>query len=506
MQRMRRHFPGWANLGAAFGCGAVMALGQAPVDAWYLALPALSALTLLVQRMDTPGKAAWIGLFAGAGHFALALSWIFEPFLVEPETYAWMIPFVVVFLSFGLGLFWALAAALAVALAKLSPGPWRVALLWALTLAGAELARGYVLTGFPWALVGHIWIDTPLAQLAAFIGPNGLTLLTTLAAALPLAWGWSGLAVTGLALVGGFGFGAVQLAKPMPAASDAIVRLIQPNAEQHLKWDRELARVFFDRQLDLTAAAPAPGMPRPDLIVWPETALPYLLNDAQPVLQAIAQAAQGAMVAVGVQRVEGFRGYNSLAMINPDATIGHIYDKHHLVPFGEYLPFGDFAYRWLGISAFAAQEGNGYSAGQGPVLLDLGPKLGLALPLICYEAVFPQDLRAAKGRANFIMQLTNDAWFGKLTGPWQHLAQARLRAIEQGLPFLRSANTGVSAVIDARGRVLSHLPMGVAGHLDTALPTALAATFYAGTGDLPFLVLLIGLFALVVFVPKKLRP
>jgi apolipoprotein N-acyltransferase len=193
-------------------------------------------------------------------------------------------------------------------------------------------------------------------------------------------------------------------------------------------------------------------------------------------------------------------------MINPDATIGHIYDKHHLVPFGEYLPFGDFAYRWLGISAFAAQEGNGYSAGQGPVLLDLGPKLGLALPLICYEAVFPQDLRAAKGRANFIMQLTNDAWFGKLTGPWQHLAQARLRAIEQGLPFLRSANTGVSAVIDARGRVLSHLPMGVAGHLDTALPTALAATFYAGTGDLPFLVLLIGLLALVVFVPKRLRP
>jgi apolipoprotein N-acyltransferase len=193
--------------------------------------------------------------------------------------------------------------------------------------------------------------------------------------------------------------------------------------------------------------------------------------------------------------VIGSRGYNSLAMILPDGSIGPVYDKHHLVPFGEYIPFGDIAYRLFGVSAFASQQGAGYSAGPGAAVLDLGPKLGHALPLICYEAVFPQDLRAAPQRADWIMQITNDAWFGKLTGPWQHLAQARLRAIEQGLPLLRAANTGISAVIDARGRVVAAIPLGVADFVDAPLPPPLPPTVYAQTGDLPLVLLLLGLCA-----------
>jgi apolipoprotein N-acyltransferase len=163
------------------------------------------------------------------------------------------------------------------------------------------------------------------------------------------------------------------------------------------------------------------------------------------------------------------------------------------VPFGEYIPFGDLAYRLFGLAAFASQQGAGYSAGVGAAVLDLGPKLGHVLPLICYEAVFPQDLRAAPMRADWIVQITNDAWFGKLTGPWQHLAQARLRAIEQGLPLLRAANTGISAVIDARGRVVAALPLGVADYIDAALPPPLPPTVYARLGDLPLLVLLLAL-------------
>jgi apolipoprotein N-acyltransferase len=174
-----------------------------------------------------------------------------------------------------------------------------------------------------------------------------------------------------------------------------------------------------------------------------------------------------------------------------------LYDKHHLVPFGEYIPFGDLAFDLFGLSAFAAQQGAGYSAGPGAVVLDLGPTLGSILPLICYEAVFPQDLRAASrtglGRADWILQITNDAWFGKLTGPWQHLAQARLRAIEQGLPLLRAANTGVSAVIDARGRVVAEIPLGMRAFVDAALPPALPPTPYARFGDWPLLLLLAGL-------------
>jgi apolipoprotein N-acyltransferase len=408
-----------------------------------------------------------------------------------------------VFLSFGLALFWALAAGLA----RRFGADAQCAVLFAVLLALAELARGWVLTGFPWALLGHIWIDTPAAQLAAWIGPNGLTLLTVVVAVLPVMLRWRGLAAGAVVLVAAFGIGTWQRAQPMPVANDApMIRLVQPNAEQHLKWDGDLARDHFQRLLDLSAVAPDDGMMPPDLIVWPETSVPYLLTPEETdLLKAIAGSGQGAQMAIGVQRSNSenrFLGYNSLALISPAARLTASYDKHHLVPFGEYIPFGNLMYRWFGLSAFASQMGNGYSAGRGPALLDLGPKLGQALPLICYEAVFPQDLRVPE-RARFILQITNDAWFGHMTGPWQHLAQARLRAIEQGLPFLRSANTGVSAVIDARGRVLAQLPMGRMGHLDTPLPASLPPTLYARTGDLPILLLLIGLAALLVISPQR---
>jgi apolipoprotein N-acyltransferase len=232
-------------------------------------------------------------------------------------------------------------------------------------------------------------------------------------------------------------------------------------------------------------------------VIWPETAVPYLLDRNPEIPGILADYGRGATLAVGVQRLDGTRAFNSMAVIAPDAEVTAIYDKHHLVPFGEYIPFGDLAYRLFGISAFAAQMGNGYSPGPGPVILDLGPTIGRVLPLICYEAVFPQGLRNAPGRADWILQITNDAWFGTLTGPYQHLAQAQLRAIEQGLPLVRVANTGVSAVIDAKGRVQASIPLGQSAHLDAALPAALPPTAYARFGELPALLLLAGLASLL---------
>tara|TARA_R110002096_G_scaffold87751_17_gene201319 strand:- start:3672 stop:5207 length:1536 start_codon:yes stop_codon:yes gene_type:complete len=503
----RWQWPGWRRVAVAFGLGAVMALGQAPLEWWFVALPALVALTLLIVRSSSARVAAWSGLFAGAGYFGLALSWIVEPFLIDVATYGWMSPFAVAFMSFGLALFWALAAAVSQWIVR---GFSSRALAFALALTAAELLRGVVLTGFPWALIGHIWIGVPPAQLAAIIGPNGLTLMTTLAAALPVAFRLRGTLVSGVMLAAAWGFGVAQLAQPDPTDENAAtVRLVQPNIAQNMKWDSALARINLQSLMDLSAKDPAPGQPRPDLVVWPETALPYLFRgDDTGLLAAIAGSGRGAQMAIGVQRLDpqnAFRGFNSLAVISPDATLTDSYDKHHLVPFGEYIPFGDLAFRWFGLSAFAAQMGNGYTAGPGPRVLDLGPKLGLALPLICYEAVFPQGLRVAT-RPRFILQITNDAWFGELTGPYQHLAQARLRAIEQGLPFLRAANTGVSAVIDARGRVLAELPLGVSGILDASVPPALAPTLYARLGEVPILVLLIGLSALLVVISRRARP
>ncbi len=494
MKRMRPGWPGGGQAGAALGVGLVMATGQAPLGFWYLAWPALVALLALLSRAAGPGQAAWLGLLAALGHFGLALSWLVEPFLIDVARHGWMAPFAVVLMAGGLGLFWAGASA---AGWRAGQGRWRPLAL-AVALAAAELARGYVLTGFPWAMIGHVWIDTPVAQVAALAGPVGLTLLSTVSAALPLMLGAAGLAA-GLALLGAAAtFGTLRLAAPDPADRPVTLRLVQPDAAQQDKWDPDRARMFFGRQLDYTAAAP-----RPDLVIWPETAVPWLLDQSPELAPIIADAAGGATVVLGVQRSDGLRYFNSMAVIAPDGRVGAVHDKHHLVPFGEYIPFGDLASEWFGLTAFAARDGNAYSAGPGPALVDLGSGLGRVLPLICYEAVFPQDLRGLPARPDWLLAITNDAWFGTLTGPYQHFAQARLRAIEQGLPLVRVANTGISGVIDARGRVRALIPLDQAAWLDVALPGELPQPPYARWGELPVLLVLAGFAA--VLGPIRLR-
>jgi apolipoprotein N-acyltransferase len=463
-----------------FLCGAVAALGQAPWGAWWLSLPALAMILYLASQVSSR-QAFWTGWAAGTGYFMLALAWIVEPFLIDVARDGWMAPFAFVLLPAGLGLFWAAA----IAIGRKAPNP---KLGMAVGLGLAEALRGVVLTGFPWALIGHIWIDTPVAQTAAWFGANGLTALTLLlalglATARPLQVAAS---LVGTAVI--WFAGSWILAQPMPSDRALTLRLVQPNADQHAKWDADEAQVLFDRQLAYTAVKPLP-----DLTIWPETAVPYTLERSPEVAGMIAEAAAGRPVAVGIQRLEedadGLRAWNSLRIISPDGAVFATYDKAHLVPFGEYIPFGDLAYRLFGLTAFAAQQGMGYSAGTGPVVLNLGPKLGRVLPLICYEAVFPGITRGTTERADWILQITNDAWFGTWSGPFQHLAQARLRAIEQGLPLVRVANTGVTGVYDARGRRVAELPFDTAAYLDASLPAAPPPTLYARYGELPVLAL-----------------
>ena len=465
----------------AFGLGAVAALGQAPLGFWWATIPALGGLIWLLGRQAAPRPAFWTGLAAGSGYFALALSWIVEPFLVDVARHGWMAPFALVGLSVGLGLFWAAAAALAAAL----PRP---ALAFVASFVALEWLRGVILTGFPWAMIGHVWIGTPVDQLAAVLGPSGLGLLTLAVAAMPVLGRVRGAVAATVLLVSVAGLGQWRLTQPLPAPRDQTLRLVQPNAEQALKWDDALAEDFLHRLLTLTAE----GTPA-DLTIWPETAVPYMLEYAPDVAEMIVAASDGKPVAAGIQREEAGRFYNSLRVLEGIGVETARYDKAHLVPFGEYMPMGDLAYDWFGIQAFAAQAGATYSAGPGPDVLDLGT-LGRVLPLICYEVIFPREVNAADTRADWMLQITNDAWFGIRTGPFQHFAQARLRAIEQGLPLVRVANTGITAVIDARGRVVDQLPFGTMAALDTAVPGALPPTPYSRWGDGPMLALLAALF------------
>lgn len=484
---------------ADLALGLIAALGQAPWGMWALTPLALAFATARIAAAGSARMALIHGFALGLGYFGLALSWITEPFFVQPQIYGWMAPFALALMAAGGAVFWAIPAALA---GRLLRGRALRAAGFALGLAVAEWLRGWVFTGLPWAQTGHIWIGTPVAQLAAWGGALGLVMLTSgvvaLACALPGRLRLAGVGLTGSGLAAGLVLaawvaGQQMLSAPLPADHPARVRLVQPNAVQALKWDRYWAGVFYQRLLDLSAAAPAPGQPRPDLVIWPETAVSFLLNDAGPVLDQFTRAA-GAAVLTGIQRREGAAYFNSLALIAPGGQVAALYDKAHLVPFGEYIPWGD-ALAQFGITAFAAQQGHGYAAGPGPATLSV-PGLPDLQPLICYEAIFPQVLRDV-ARPGWLLQITNDSWFGHQSGPWQHLAQARLRAIESGLPVIRVANTGISAVIDAHGQIRAELGLDRQGFIDTALPAALAPTPWMRFGDVPAL-LVMALAALII--------
>lgn len=496
-RRSRRARPGWAALGLDLLLGVAAALGQAPWGLWFLTVPALALLCWRIAAAPGARAAGWHGFAAGLGHFALAMSWIVEPFLVEPEIYGWMAPFALLLMASGGALFWCVPAWLG---ARIAPGFPHAGLAFAGLLVLSDWLRGWIFTGLPWALAGHVWIDTPAAQLAATLGAVGLSGLTMLAAALPLAFarrpGWRGaLPGTVLALLliaTAFSAGLARLAQPLPADTDIRLRLVQPAATQALKWDPYWSEVFFRRLLDLSAARD-PGAPPPDAVIWPETAVNFLLEQSGTAPQEIADFT-GAPVILGIQRVEGERYFNSLTEFTSQG-IGTVYDKFHLVPFGEYAPWGD-QLAGFGIRAFAARHGFGYTAGPGPRVLDL-PGLPRMQPLICYEAVFSRHLIGGDTRPEWLLQITNDAWFGTLSGPWQHLAQARLRAIESGLPLMRAANTGVSAVIDARGGLRAVLEIDAIGRIDAALPGALPPTPWSRWGDWPAVTLALALVLLV---------
>ncbi len=497
-----RRWPDWIGtlslsrrLGLAALTGALAGLGQVPFSVVPAALLGLALACILMMAAPSVRAAAATGWAVGTGYFAVTLFWIVEPFMVDVARHGWMAPFALVFLAAGLALFWGAAFTGARLLAP--DGALRQALAFAVLLTLAELARAYVLTGFPWALPGYVWTETAQRGWASVVGSHGLTFLTLGLSALialvlaaaprPLAWRRIAAAAAGFAIF--LGVGPLLLPPPVVAGADRpVIRLVQPNAPQQEKWDPDKARMFVERQIGFTAA---PAARRPDLVVWPETAIPYLLEQAGPVLVDISAAAEGVPVVLGVQRRAAGLAYNSLAVIEAGGAIGAIYDKHHLVPFGEYIPMGQLA-RLVGLRSFAARDGYGYSPGPGPQVLDLGP-LGTALPLICYEAIFPQDVSAAPVRPDFLLQITNDAWFGEFAGPFQHLAQARMRAVEQNLPMVRVANTGVSAMIDPGGRVLAEIPLGQAGFVDVALPEAGAPTPYARTGDWAVLAALLAL-------------
>ena len=500
--------PGWYAPVTALIGGMAAGLAHPPFG---LSL-GLLGFSLILLRLETvqarPLRSAFgLGWLAGLGYFGVSTWWIAEPFLVEPEIYGWMAPFAVVLMGGGLALFWGLAGLTYRALRPRSA--WKV-LVFAGVFSAFEWLRGHVLTGFPWDLPGEAWrAGSAPSQAAALVGVYGLTWITLAISSAPAILmlpvrrlAQAGMLVfAGVALTALYAGGAGRLAaaaRPVYAKDAPMIRVVQANIDQKDKWKPENLRQVFDAYARLTnrpLAEPLAG--RPDVVIWPEGALPAVINDliapgseyAQPLRDVIQP---GQILLMGANRAEAGPGgraryFNTLIAFRRDGTalrVAGIYDKYRLVPFGEYLPLGDLA-RTLGIRSLVHMEDD-FTAGPRPRPL-AAPGLPPVQPLICYEALFP-GLPADGPRPAWILNISNDAWFGGASGPWQHLNISSYRAIEQGLPIVRATPTGVSAIIDAQGRIVpgKSLGLGAFGVIDARLPPAAAETLYSRWGDLPF--------------------
>jgi apolipoprotein N-acyltransferase len=497
---------GWRRWLVGFAAGAVGALAMPPFGF----LPALAlSLGPAVWLLDGSGKigpsrwgplksAALIGWFWGFGYFVAGLWWLGAAFLVEADQFAWALPFGVI----GLPALLAFFPALGFALARLlwTPDASRI-LAFAFSLTISEWLRGHLFTGFPWNTLGmalgqNLW----LMQGASIIGLYGLTFVAVGIGAAPallftgrtLRERWTGPGIALGLLLSIAAFGALRIpSAPSASVENVRLRIMQPNLPQDAKFNPRNRDAIMRRYLNLSASPGWNGQGHADAthIIWPESAFPFLLHrDSGSLAQIATLLEPGSVLVTGAARMDDplpgeavGKFFNAIQVVDEQGTILGSYDKVHLVPFGEYVPkFLDTLIRALGLRQFVHIPG-GFEPSEKRSSLII-PGLPPVAASICYEAIFPGDVLPEGPRPSLILNVTNDAWFGQTPGPYQHFAQARLRAVEEGLPLVRAANTGISAVVDPYGRIVDNLPLGVEDIIDSGLPVAIPATVYGQVG------------------------
>ena len=483
--------------------GAVAALAFPPVDALPLFAVGIVGLIWMMETAERRRASFGIGWWWSFGHFLAGFFWIANSFLIDWQRFGWMVPPVIA----GLAAYMALFPALAVtAIWHRNAPPLARVLLLAATWPIAEWLRGHVFTGFPWNLAAYVWsFDPAMMQSAALWGSWGLSFLTILSAGFLSLMGrgdrrrdlraGAALIVLLLAL---YGFGAWRLASDDSAqvGTGVTLRLVQGNIDQVEK----LTGMHRDRDIaqHLRLSTMNPGLDKVRAVIWPETAATLFLDRSPDWRAYVAAAAPpNGLLITGTLRGDPPQGepdryWNSLAVIDPVGRILATADKFHLVPLGEYVPMHDILGPFIGKLTAGAGD---FSAGPGPITVR-APGLPPFSPLICYEVIFPGAVTDPADRPDWLLNVTNDGWFGRSPGPYQHFASARFRAIEEGLPLARAANTGITAMVDPFGRVVSALPLGTEGSLDVLLPAPLTPTLFARTGLLlPVMLILLALAA-----------
>ena len=508
------------KMAVAWAGGGLSVLAFAPVFASPVLFLTLPVLVWLIDQSRTPRQAFVMGWWFGFGYFFFNLFWIGEAFLVEADKFAWALPFAITLLPAGLAFFWGLAVAGARFVWR--PGAGRVFIL-AIALGCAEWLRGHVLTGLPWNVIGYaLTYPLPLMQSTALFGVYALSIIAVVIFGLPLVvWDDAegrgarpsfikAAAVAVLPLLVLWGYGAWRLSAPQLFEPGVNLRIVQPSVPQREKWLPQFQRRIFDEHLALSQTNPEgvqDGLAEITHVVWPEAAMPFLPLDHPEALSALAaMLPDGRILITGALRrerqaadgaalpLDAHKSYNGLMVFRDDGSLSAVYDKIHLVPFGEYLPLEPILGA-IGLSKLTAGRGS-FSSGSEPrpmlAIAGLPPVLGL----ICYEVLFPGEIVQSAARPGLLFNLTNDGWFGNTTGPRQHFHQTRVRAVEEGIPVIRAANNGISAVIDRNGRVLQSLGLNDRGVIDSPLPGGAGPTPYARFGDL-WLVLSLTVAALI---------
>ena len=515
---------GWRRAIIAFLAGAASALALAPVNAWPILFLTFPLLVWLVDgsaagRRSGAVAAAVAGWCFGFGYFLTGLYWVGYAFLVDAKTFGWLLPVAVT----GLPAYLALYTGLGAAAARLIwvRGPLRVLALAAM-LTGAEWLRGHLLSGFPWNAFGYALTEPlALAQSVSLVGVWGLTFLTVAICASPAVLADDAadtphprrVPLIGiLLLVALASFGVVRLSQhPTETVPNVKLRIMQPNLQQDDKFNYAAKAEVMQHYLRLSDRTTGPqsnGVHDFTVLIWPESAFPFFLTREPDALAEIVgllkpstELITGAVRAAPGASSADPRAYNSVYVIDPDGSIRAIYDKVHLVPFGEYLPLGRILER-LGLRNLTKQLG-GFLAGDRRRTMDV-PGAPKVLPLICYEAIFPGAAVPSGERPGWLVNVTNDGWFGISSGPFQHFQQARVLAIAEGLPLVRAANTGISAVVDPVGRIVASLPLGAESVLDASLPRAIAPTVYVRFGDSAFVLFMV--VSLMAVARRRMRP
>lgn len=523
---------GWRAALIAVVAGAVSALAMPPFDIFPVLFVTMPILVWLIDGTTAPvdagffrrlWPAARIGWLFGFGYFLAGLWWLGMAFLVDGDEFIWLLPVAVLVLPAGLALFWGFGAA--VARIFWADG-WRRIVALSAGLALAEWLRGTIFTGFPWNTIGYAAMPNPLMmQSASVLGLYGITPLALLVFSSPGIFAASSsvrprrmraLFVVVLTLVvAHLGFGAWRLSTATNEMVDNVkLRIIQPGIKQAEKWQEGKEMEIFNRYITLSAqtnSSTTKALDGVTHLIWPESAFPFLLTRNRAAIASIAALLpQNTTLITGAMRAEaavpgsteGFT-FNSLYVINGDGEIIGAQDKVHLVPFGEYLPFQS-QMESLGLRQLTRLRG-GFSAGhqRRHIPLEDAPAF---LPLVCYEIIFPGQVRGAGEEPGWIINVTNDAWYGNTPGPYQHLRQARIRAVEEGLPLIRAANSGISMISDSFGRIIRIIPLGEIGLIDGPLPKSVNRTMFLNMGNLPYWLILFIFFFLITFGKKPGNP